>query len=334
MPDGDRLAGLPLFEGTDPRTLGRIEAACERRTATSGDVLLHQGDPGTTFLVLTSGTVEVCRAGTHGPDVLALAGPGTVLGELAMLTGRPRLATVVASSDVELLLGGPEAFALLAGSTPLHDRVAEVVARRLAEQVRPVRAVTPSGTEVTLRPLLRRDRDEFEQAVAAQSADTLRRRFFSPGAPGPAVVAHLLEINYLDHFAWAVQLPRGGEGVATGRYVRLGADPTVADLALAVADSHQGHGIGRLLVGALGAAAEAAAVHTLTAEVLTENRPMLAVLDRAGTVWDTPHMGTVTGTLTSEGAAELLDPHVRAELRTAAVDVVTAAGLALTQPPG
>ncbi|MFM7063647.1 MAG: cyclic nucleotide-binding domain-containing protein, partial [Actinomycetes bacterium] len=273
MPVVDDLLALPLFAGTGRADLTAVASRFQELPFAAGDVLYRQGDPGTSFLLLTAGRLAVLRADGVEEHELLEAGPGSVLGELAMLTGRHRMATVVARTDGLVLVGDDAVFDALVHLVPVHDRVAEVIARRVAELAAPVPLTLADGTEVEVRPLLRSDRGTLEDLIGRQSDETLRRRFFSPGHPGPRVVDHLVEINYLDHFAWGVTTDHGAVGVATARYVRLRDDPTVAELAFGIADEFQGLGLGTLLLGALAWAAAEAGIKHFTAEVLSDNLP-------------------------------------------------------------
>lgn len=69
------------------------------RRYAKGEVLMHQGAPGTHVLILTRGRVKVTRVDPEGNDLLlALRGPGEVIGEIAVLGGAGRIATVTALS--------------------------------------------------------------------------------------------------------------------------------------------------------------------------------------------------------------------------------------------
>lgn len=65
-----------------------------------GDVLLRQGDPGDTMFVVLEGTVRVETSTPGGTVQLAELGPGACLGEVSVLTGGPRTATVTALTPV------------------------------------------------------------------------------------------------------------------------------------------------------------------------------------------------------------------------------------------
>ena len=325
------LAGLRLFEGTPPEVLTHFANRLTLLPFTAGQTLYRQGDPGETFLLVIAGRLRVSRVDGNTERDLTEAAPGSILGELAMLLDRNRMASVTALTDGTVLVGDARAFNELVGMAPVHDRMAELIARRVAEITTPIGLTLRDGTDVLVRPLVRSDRATMEDLIAHQSDETLRRRFFSPGHPGARVVAHLVDINYIDHFAWGVTEPDGITGVGAARYVRLRDDPTSADLAFGIADEHHGKGLGTLLLGALAWVAADAGIEHFTAEVLADNLPMRAVLAKAGATSSMPSMGVVAVTLEVASAQHLVDEHTALRLRDAVHNVVTAAGLALVE---
>ena len=75
-----------------------------------GDVLFRQGDPSDHVVLIRSGVVDVVREIGAGSIRLGTAGEGEFLGEMGVLEGRPRSATVVASSNLEVELIGRRGF--------------------------------------------------------------------------------------------------------------------------------------------------------------------------------------------------------------------------------
>ena len=101
----------------------------------NGEILMHQGDLGDYFHILRRGTVEVVAQGVNGSPIHIrdLKAP-TFFGEIALLTGEPRNANIVARSDVEVLELNREAFTNLFRERPESlNEVSEVVARRISE---------------------------------------------------------------------------------------------------------------------------------------------------------------------------------------------------------
>jgi CRP/FNR family cyclic AMP-dependent transcriptional regulator len=80
--------------------------------------------------IVIDGEIEVTRDGR----LIATHGPGTYAGEIALLDHRPRTATVVAKTRVQLEVIGPREFAGLLAEVPeLSQQLLESVARRLAD---------------------------------------------------------------------------------------------------------------------------------------------------------------------------------------------------------
>ena len=103
LPDPDRFAllrSLDLFAPLAQRVLEQLTVRAVPATASAGDVLIREGDPGDRFYVITSGTTEVETGGAH----VATVGPGEYVGEIALLRDVPRTATVRALTDLELLV--------------------------------------------------------------------------------------------------------------------------------------------------------------------------------------------------------------------------------------
>ncbi|HEY3993698.1 MAG TPA: cyclic nucleotide-binding domain-containing protein [Ktedonobacteraceae bacterium] len=102
----DTLASVDLFSGLDKKELRHIANSCHERKYTAGTALMQQGSTGAGLFVITEGHVKITKA--VDPDraevELATAGPGDVLGEMALLDDLPRTATVTALEDVTALL--------------------------------------------------------------------------------------------------------------------------------------------------------------------------------------------------------------------------------------
>jgi len=118
---------LPL----DAADYARLAPRVRRELYTHGEALMTQGDPGDTFHVLVSGKLT----GTiTGDDVITFdVGPGAVLGEMSLLTGEARGATLVVAEGSVVLTFDREAFVALLGLTPeVPERLADLAAERLA----------------------------------------------------------------------------------------------------------------------------------------------------------------------------------------------------------
>lgn len=102
----DTLAHVDLFVGLDKKELRNLASSCQERKFPAGTALMKQGDTGAGLFVITSGHVKITQAADpdRAEEDLGTAGPGDVLGEMALLDDLPRSATVTALDDVTALL--------------------------------------------------------------------------------------------------------------------------------------------------------------------------------------------------------------------------------------
>ena len=91
----ERLASTPLFQGLSKRELELVATISTRMEFEPGKVLAREGARGDEFILLLDGTVEI----RHDDHVVATRGPDDYIGEIALLTGRPRTATVVTATQ-------------------------------------------------------------------------------------------------------------------------------------------------------------------------------------------------------------------------------------------
>ena len=129
----------------DASTLAEIEAACEWLDLPSGHTLFRQGDPGESLYALVSGRVLI-RAESDGEEVIiGEAGRGETIGEMALLTGEPRSATVVAIRDTVLVRLPRDAFDRLLED---HPRMALGLSRLLVERLRAQTTARPVAARI------------------------------------------------------------------------------------------------------------------------------------------------------------------------------------------
>ena len=102
----DTLAHVDLFSGLDKKELRLIANSCQERKFAAGAVMMKQGDTGAGLFVITSGKAKITQATNpdRAEEELGTAGPGDVLGEMALLDDLPRSATVTAVEDTTVLL--------------------------------------------------------------------------------------------------------------------------------------------------------------------------------------------------------------------------------------
>jgi len=123
------LRSLPLFEACTARELKDVAAIADELQLAAGRKLTTQGAPGQEFVVLASGSADVYK---HGEKV-ATIGAGDFVGEVALLTGRPRSATVVVTSPALVLVIERHRFLELVDRLPgVRSRVEAVLPVRQA----------------------------------------------------------------------------------------------------------------------------------------------------------------------------------------------------------
>ena len=129
MASVDELAGIPLFESLSDADLQEVASWFEERTADEGVRLIGEGAAGYSFFVLLDGSAAV----TSGDTQLADLGPGDFFGEIAILGGGRRSATVTATSPARLLVMFGTNFRRLQDTQPdVARRIEEAMKLRLA----------------------------------------------------------------------------------------------------------------------------------------------------------------------------------------------------------
>ena len=124
--------GVEILAGLTDEQRARLAHASRRLLFSAGEPIVEEGDAGASMFVLVRGEASVRLAATEGE--VARLREGAVFGEMSLLTGDPRSATVVAESDCELLEIGADAFRGVVLTDPaIVDRVAAAVATRREE---------------------------------------------------------------------------------------------------------------------------------------------------------------------------------------------------------
>ena len=122
-----RLKEVPLFSGCSKRELEEIASVADELAFPAGQTLIEQGAVGREFIVVLDGDVEVRRDGALLPR-----GDANYFGEVALLTGAPRNATVTTISQVSALVITARAFDhIVANSSSIRRKVIANLASRL-----------------------------------------------------------------------------------------------------------------------------------------------------------------------------------------------------------
>jgi CRP/FNR family cyclic AMP-dependent transcriptional regulator len=110
----DHLQQVPLFAACSRKDLQLVARRAEDVRVPPGKTLVSEGETGHEFFVILDGEARVTRQGRK----VATIGPGAAFGELALLEKAPRNATVIADTDMELVVLGQREFAGLIDEVP------------------------------------------------------------------------------------------------------------------------------------------------------------------------------------------------------------------------
>lgn len=129
------LRRVPLFSELSEQEVERISRVAVPRSYPKGVRVFHEGDQSDACYIVRSGDLRVTREHPDGRAIaLATLGPGDIFGELAMLDGEARSASVEALSECELLaLPAADMRRLLEGSSEITVKLVVALTRRLRE---------------------------------------------------------------------------------------------------------------------------------------------------------------------------------------------------------
>jgi CRP-like cAMP-binding protein len=130
----DMLSSVPLFEGLSKRELDTIYRAAKETEFDAGHDIVEQGATGVGFHLILSGKADVMVGGRRRASL----GPGDFFGEMSLLDGGPRSATVRTASPVRTLALTSWAF------LPLLDKMPSIARKMLVELSRRLRGLEKS----------------------------------------------------------------------------------------------------------------------------------------------------------------------------------------------
>ena len=126
----DHLAAVPLFSSLSKRDLQQVGKATTEVRIDAGQTLVEQGRTGQEFFLILDGEAEVRRNDRR----LTTLGPGDYFGELAILDRGPRSASVIAKTDMTVLVLSQRDFVGVLASIPgMALKLLTVMAQRLRE---------------------------------------------------------------------------------------------------------------------------------------------------------------------------------------------------------
>lgn len=131
----DILGSIPFFaEVLTAAELDTLADSAYELTASPGATVIRENDIGSSMIVIVDGTVTVSVLDKDGKKAIATLGKGEFVGEMSLMTGAPRTATVTAETPVTALEIDRSAIQpLLAENPHLFDRFADVLEARRSE---------------------------------------------------------------------------------------------------------------------------------------------------------------------------------------------------------
>ena len=136
----DLIASVPLFSNLPKKTLDRIDRLMVERDFAAGTDMVKEGDEGVSFFLITDGTAEV----RHGQQLLNTLKTGDYFGDIALLDGKRRSATVTAVTPVHCALLTRWDFVAEVRSNPdMALELLEVMAQRLRDSDEKLSASQP-----------------------------------------------------------------------------------------------------------------------------------------------------------------------------------------------
>lgn len=141
---------VDIFARCKKRDIKALSRACEERDFPEGKVICRQGERGVALFIIIEGKVRVLEEMEDGGGVLlATLGPGSTVGEMAILDGAERTASVVAETDVKaLVLTSWDFKAMLRQRPVVALDILPVVVGRFRETAAELRRI--SGNRVTI----------------------------------------------------------------------------------------------------------------------------------------------------------------------------------------
>jgi CRP-like cAMP-binding protein len=128
------LRGIDLFHPLTDEELRTVAGRLRPLHYAAGEKIIEEGSAGDSFFLIDRGEVRVLRRLGGTPREIARLGEGECFGEMAMLTGQQRTATVVANTDVDVFMLDKAGFQdILAGNPDVAVDISALLARRRAE---------------------------------------------------------------------------------------------------------------------------------------------------------------------------------------------------------
>jgi len=136
---GKILKKVPIFRMLGKESIDFIVEKLKFRTVTSNETICKVGDPGDEMFIIISGRVKICIYNDEGQNeqVVANLSSGDYFGEMALLTGEPRSASVIATEDTEMFVLQKNDFDVILEKFPsISLSMGKIVSQRLRETLK------------------------------------------------------------------------------------------------------------------------------------------------------------------------------------------------------
>jgi CRP/FNR family transcriptional regulator, cyclic AMP receptor protein len=196
-----------LFDGVPPEDLRRVLAIARRRTFRRGEVVFHQDDPADSLHLVVEGRFGIARRTTIGEDtLLAIRSRGEAFGELALVSGRERSATVTALEEGETLCVHRIDFDELRAR---HSSVDRVLVSLLARQLQRMNELLSEAFYENARRRVLRRLLELGNVDEASGAEEIRITQEQLGALAGASRATVASVLAAERAHGTIEVKRG-----------------------------------------------------------------------------------------------------------------------------
>jgi CRP/FNR family transcriptional regulator len=118
------LSDVPLFKGLGKKLLRKLLIDLNEKKYTAGDIIFHEGESGKAVYVVLDGSVRIIKKAKSENRTIAVLGPGSHFGEIALIGNCSRLATALAEEDSLLLIMYKSYFDdLIRGNSAISSRI-------------------------------------------------------------------------------------------------------------------------------------------------------------------------------------------------------------------
>jgi CRP/FNR family cyclic AMP-dependent transcriptional regulator len=235
------LRALPIFASSSPDELARVDSIVDEIEVEPGEIVLRENEEGRESFIIISGTADVTLAGL----TLTTLGPGDFFGEMAVLEGKPRTATVTARTPMHLLVVDGGDFETLLEQPGVAAHMLRTIVSRLreAQSIRPRDLVQrqdfeplaekPARIHVWRQPV----RGSYPDPSTFQLSGYDQLRRFLNGENPLAPIVHLIgfEMEELTRERVVFSIPGADWFLSSQDHISVGALTMLADAAFGCA---------------------------------------------------------------------------------------------------